>query len=106
MMYKYETLVFRFNHRYPDSFDDSDLEACPDIKHWFITTDARVKVEGPMGIRFGRISTTTGWKPGWLLMHRITDHGSWDLLSPDDRVIAVQVRGQYRPVEGRSLATR
>ena len=98
-MNKYDTLVERFTLRHGDKFDASDLDACPDIKHWYVITDMRVKVEGPMGIRHGRISTTSGWKPGWLLMHRISDHGSWDLLGPDDKVVAIRRSdGRYAPV--------
>ena len=79
-MNRYDELLTHFRNRYADRFDPSDLEAAADIRRWFVTTTARVKVEGPMGTRFGRISTTTGWKPSFLLMHRCTDHGSWDLL--------------------------
>lgn len=96
-MNRYEERVGRGLREWGEKFDASELEACPDIRHFYITTTARVKVEGPFGVRYGRISTTTGWRPAWLLVHRSTDSGSWDVLGPDDRVTAVQVGGKYRP---------
>lgn len=76
-------------------FDPSDMLACePVIRHNFL--GPRVKVSHPVyGVRSGRVSKTTGWKPALLLMHRSSDHGSSDLLGPLDRVIAVHDGRSY-----------
>jgi hypothetical protein len=75
--------------------DTTDLDSASQFKPFF--HGDRIKVEGPMGIRFGRVGMTTGVKPAFLLMHRSTDIGSWDVLGKDDKIIAVKCRGRYVP---------
>ena len=96
-MNRYDELCQRFRNRWGDRFDPSSLESAGNIRRAYITTNVRVKVEGPTGTRYGVISTTTGWRPSFLLVHRCTDLGSGDLLGPEDRVTAVQINGRYRP---------
>lgn len=76
-----------------DKFDPSDLFAAPFGRYW--ETGERIRVEGPAGIRTGTVGMTTGWRPAFLLMHRSSDLGSWDVLGPNDRVIAVRHNGRY-----------
>ena len=37
--------------------------------------------------RRGTVGKTTGWKPAYILMHRRTDTGSWDVLSTEDEIV-------------------
>jgi hypothetical protein len=37
-------------------------------------------------------------KPAFLLMHRSSDIGSWDVLGPEDKVIAAKSGSKYREV--------
>jgi hypothetical protein len=76
--------------------DTADLDAASQFKPFF--HGDRIKVSGPMGVRFGRVGITTGTKPAFLLMHRITDIGSWDVLGKDDKIISVKCKGRYTPV--------
>jgi hypothetical protein len=94
---KYTDRIENGIRQHGNKFDSTELDTCPDIIHFYNATNARVRIEGPFGVRFGRISTTTGWRPTFLLMHRMTDIGSSDLLGPDDRVTGVQVSGRYQP---------
>lgn len=50
--------------------------------------------------RTGTVSTTSGWRPSFMLMHRSNATGSWDLLDPErDVVTHVQYGRTYVPVE-------
>lgn len=73
--------------------DTTDLDAASQFKPHF--HGPRIKVAGPAGTRFGTVGMTTGVKPAFLLMHRRTDIGSWDVLGPEDMVIAVKARSRY-----------
>lgn len=78
-----------------ERYDPSELDSVqPEIRHAY-ETGARVRVEGPMGTRTGTIGCTTGWRPAFLLMHRSSDIGSWDVLGPDDKVTAVKRGSTY-----------
>lgn len=68
----------------------------------------RVRTTYPSGETFERTGTvgrTIGPKQAYMLVHRSTDMGSWDILGKDDVVIAVRhdVRDYYTglPREGR-----
>lgn len=76
--------------------DTSDLDSAGQFKRYY--HGPRVKVSGPLGIRFGVVSMTTGTRPAFLLMHRVTDTGSWDVLGPDDKIIAVKSCGRYHHI--------
>lgn len=81
--------------------DTSDLDAAGQFKAYF--RGPRIKVEGPMGTRFGRVGMTTGEQPAFLLIHRASDLGSWDVLGPADKITGIQQteRGRYRLVPAR-----
>lgn len=87
----------RWKQRHGDKLDLSRLHE--KFRKYYLS-DERVKVRayypesGESYTRFGRVSTTTGWKPGFLLMHRSSDIGSSDLLSESDEVVAVQRGGR------------
>ena len=81
-------------------YKECDLSAI-DAVDWSVLrhygTRQRVKVttvydNGETFTRTGFVSRTTGWKPALLLMHRSNASGSWDVLGPRDRVVAVQYR--------------
>lgn len=88
---------------YGDKFDPSSMEECDDnLKRHY--RGARVKVtrtydNGETETRTGVISSTTGWKPALLLMHRSNSSGSSDILSGRDRIVAIQREGRkYLPI--------
>lgn len=89
----------RAKRQYGDKFDSSALYAA-DSKARDYYQGSRVLVETVYsdGVRYRRagvVSATTGWKPSLLLMHRVSDIGSSDLIGPNDKVIAVQSGGKY-----------
>jgi hypothetical protein len=57
----------------------------------------RVYGDGEVFERTGTIGITTGWRPAFLLMHRATQNGSWDVIGPGDFVSAVRCGRTYRP---------
>lgn len=44
---------------------------------------------GEAWTRRGTVGITTGWRPAFLLMSRVSAHGSSDLLSADDKIVKV-----------------
>ena len=83
-----------------DRFDSSKLDEVSDGIRAAYESGARVRVSSATGahVRTGRVSTTTGWRPSFLLMHRSNAMGSWDVLGPTDRVVAVWDGRKYREV--------
>lgn len=83
--------------RWGECFDASDLEAVhPSILAAY-ESGARVEVtstyeDGETFTRRGRVSVTTERKPAFLLVHRTSDSGSWDVLFPGDVVVKVVAR--------------
>lgn len=75
--------------------DTSALDACEQRIKDAYNHRHRVKVIGPAGTRFGVVSRTIGWRPAYLLVHRSSDLGSWDVLGPDDRVVAIKRGNSY-----------
>lgn len=73
--------------------DTIHLDAVPQFKRYY--HGERIKVEGPLGVRFGVVGMSTGPQPVFLLVHRITDTGSWDTLGPDDKIVGVKVGSHY-----------
>lgn len=77
-----------------ERFDTSDLDAVhPSIRRAY-ETDQRVEVtrtydDGTSWVRRGRVSTTTGWRPAFILMARVNSVSSWDVLDLRDRVTKV-----------------
>lgn len=82
-------------------FDGSSLRDAAQFAPYYGKA-VRVKViresDGEPYVRTGRVGMTTGWKPAFLLVHRVSDHGSSDLLSGRDRIVAVQRGDTYVPV--------
>lgn len=94
-MTKYDQYVSRKIAEYGDRFDAGDL--APNFVRWF-NEGARIRVRTDNYVRTGTVGVTTGWRPTFILMHRSSDHGSWDVLSTSDAVIAVQRGGRYLPL--------
>lgn len=79
--------------RYGEQFDPSGLDAT----HWTIRqayeSGERVEVtttyaNGKTWVRRGRVGVTTGWRPVFILLPRVTSSGSSDVLGPDTIVTA------------------
>ena len=83
--------------QYPDRDDVSvaEIAACdPEVIRAY-RTGVRVKVRNGDWERTGTVSRTTGWSPALILIHRSNDTGSWDVLGPNDRIVAVRRGGRY-----------
>ena len=88
--HNYNARVRRGREQYGEKFDSSSLDAVDHSIRDAYETGQRVRVSSEHGFtRTGRVSTTMGWRPSFLLMHRSDADGSWDLLGEGDRVIAV-----------------
>ena len=102
----YAAFIARATREHGDALDTSSLDAAdPSARTHFNGPRVVVETEYPNGEIFRRagvVSATTGWKPSLLLMHRVTDSGSWDLLEPNDKVVAVQRNGNYEEVGTRN----
>lgn len=66
----------------------------------FYNSGERIRVvteyeNGDIWTRYGTVAMTSGWRPRFILMGRITDRGSSDLLGTDDRIVAVKRHGRY-----------
>lgn len=94
-MSKYTELTARKQREHGDRFDASDLHS--QFIPYFNSGD-RIRVANGEYVRTGRVGVTTGWKPAFLLMHRASDHGSSDVLGPDDQITHVQRGRVYVPV--------
>lgn len=92
----YDDFVRRGRRQYGDKFDTSEL---PQKFVRYYNSDERVRVERGDHVRTGRVGVTTGWKPAFLLMHRSSDTGSWDILTEDDQVTHVQRGRQYVEIQ-------
>lgn len=102
-MSNYQNRLERGRAEHGVRFDPVDLEAVDAAFRTYYGTGTRVRVEtnyedGEPYVRTGTVSTTTGWKPAFLLMHRSNAYGSSDLIGPRDRIIAVQSGRKYVPV--------
>lgn len=94
-MTKLEERHARGRKLYGDKYDPSVLDnADPSIRDAY-NSGARVRVAGISDTnetysRTGTIGCTTGWRPAFLVMHRSNSLGSWDVIQPNDYVVAVQ----------------
>jgi hypothetical protein len=83
--------IARGQREHGTKWDASGLESATALHHYY-ESDERVEVDiygdGAV-IERGRVSTTTGWKPAFLLMHRRSDHGSSTLLDGRAKVLRV-----------------
>jgi len=98
---KFEQYLERGRWQYGSKFDVRDLheQFIP-----YFNSGERIRVRttfvgGEVWERTGTVGVTTGWKPAFLLMHRITDIGSSDLLSRNAQVVAVKRGRKYVEVE-------
>jgi hypothetical protein len=95
--------IARGKAEHGERFDSSVLESAhPSILDAY-ASGLRVRVtrlypDGTSHTRTGIVSTTTGWRPAFLLMHRANAHGSWDVLDECDQVTATWRGRSY--VEG------
>lgn len=102
MSREFDEFVERKRREHGEKFDPSELYE--KFRKYF-HTDRRVKIRayypdsGETYTRTGRVSVTTGWKPAFLLMHRSNAHGSSDLLTERDEVVAVQVGRKYQTIK-------
>lgn len=62
----------------------------------------RTYPNGEVWERTGRVSVSLGWTPVLLLMHRSNQHGSWDTLGADDRVVAIWDGRRYHHFDAAS----
>jgi hypothetical protein len=66
-------------------------ERLSNLRHYY-NTNERVEIDlygDGAYIERGRISTTTGWRPSFLLMRRRSDHGSSILLDQRAKILRV-----------------
>ncbi len=100
-MSNYDQYLQRARRQHGKRFTDGSL-ALQFRAHLHSGRRIKVRREYPSGgayVRTGTVGVTTGWAPAFLLMHRRSDHGSSDVLSERDDIIAVQgPRGNYVPV--------
>lgn len=94
-MTEIEQYVQRAKREHGEQFDPSTL--APKFAP-FLRTGQRIRVQTGEFIRTGTVGVTTGWRPAFLLMHRSSDHGSWDVLSQNDVITHVQHGRDYVPV--------
>jgi hypothetical protein len=100
---RFSDLVARGTARHGERFDPSEL--AEEFRRYYETGE-RIRVVTTYGqgesaetyTRTGTVGVTTGWRPAFLLIHRSSDHGSSDLLSDRDRVVAVKRGREYVPV--------
>jgi hypothetical protein len=85
--------IARGKRDHGERFDSSALESAhPSILDAY-ASGLRVRVtriypdpDDETFTRTGIVSTTTGWRPSFLLMHRAGSIGSWDVLDAYDQV--------------------
>jgi hypothetical protein len=93
----YEQRLERGRAQWGDKFDPSSLEVASQFIPYF-NSDQRVRVRTGGQELTGRIGTTSGWRPSFLLMRRSSDRGSSYLLGAGDVIVAVQYGRRYVPV--------
>jgi hypothetical protein len=91
---KYQARLRRGECGWGAKWDPSELEATASRFAPHYHSGDRVKVRttyesGYVHERTGTISTSTGWKPAWLLVFRSNSIGSHDVLGPNDEIVAV-----------------
>ena len=102
-MLEYNDYIARMIRRWSGqehAFDESGLQAASQFIPYL--HGPRIKVsrsyddDSDPWIRTGTVGITTGWRPHFLLIHRSNDYGSWDVLGPEDKIIAIQRQRQGR----------
>jgi hypothetical protein len=87
----FQNYLTRKMNQYGQQFCSHDL--APQFIPYF-NSQERIEVEIRYGgkvveVRRGTVGVTTGWKPVFLLMHRVNETGSTDTLRLEDRVVKV-----------------
>jgi hypothetical protein len=81
-------MLKRFSDKWGAKFDPSAL--APEFVPFF---ESQERIEVNMGYgndgpkRQGRVSVTTGWKPCFILMSRVSDSGSSETLGRSDHYV-------------------
>lgn len=85
-MSEYIAYLKRQSKKYGDKFDPSNLapQFAPYLHSW-----NRVTVDMWDKVRKGYVGVTTGWRPVFLLMHRLTSIGSSNLLNSEHKLLEV-----------------
>jgi hypothetical protein len=83
--------IARGKAQHGERFDSSTLESAhPSILDAYASGQrvrvTRLYADGTTHTRTGIVSTTTGWRPSFLLMRRANAHGSSDVLDECDQV--------------------
>lgn len=95
-MRSYQDMLARRKNEFGDHFDASAL-ASQFIKYY--ESQERIKVLFSDGsTECGTIGVSTGRIPCFLLIRRVTDMGSSNVLAVTDKVIAVQRGKKYYPI--------
>jgi len=90
----YREMVERGRRQHGAKFDESAL--APKWRYWY-EQQRRIKVRTPYGEEItGTVSSTTGWRPSFMLMRRSNAMGSSDLLDSRDQLVGVWDGRQYR----------
>ena len=102
-MTKLAATIRRGQIQYGDKYDTPDFDSADPSIQAAYDTDRRVIVEteysdGVVWRRAGIVSSTMGWRPSFLLMHRSSNSGSWDTLGANDRVVAYKDGRDYRDI--------
>lgn len=98
MITPFEQRLIRGQREHGDKFATDDLHA-RFIPYYNSGQRIKVRYGGEDGPTItGVVSTTTGWKPAFILMRRSNDHGSSWVLTERDEIIAVQFGRNYVPV--------
>lgn len=102
-MTEYERLLERKRSEHGDRFVEPwGVEKFASFLHSGIRIRVRTTYpSGDVEERTGTVGITSGWRPAFLLMHRSSDHGSWDTIDERDEITAVRWNGHdYEPVSG------
>jgi hypothetical protein len=91
MRHNYQDAITGGKNRYGDKFSDTHL--APQFIRYY-ESQQRIEVtttyeNGETWIRRGTVGMTTGWVPCFILMGRVSDSGSSDVLKATDKVTAV-----------------
>jgi len=89
-MKNFQSYLSKKRAEHGNKFDDSNLSK-QFIK--FYESAQRIEVEYSYGetkeIQRGTVGVTTGWRPTFLLMRRISDHSSSYLLDDSVRIVKI-----------------
>lgn len=82
-----QTVIYERQREYGDKFDPSDLAL--NFARYYESNE-RIEVDFGQGeIKRGRVGITTGWKPVFILVLRVTDSGSSWIINKKAKVLRV-----------------